>query len=113
MERRGSGLRKIIDQYPGDSEPVFRSAEQSFVVVLKKLNSNQTSVPVGTVNGTVKNAGKILDAILADPKITRTKLATETGLSVRTVARELKTLRETSVIRRVGPDRSGRWEVAE
>jgi ATP-dependent DNA helicase RecG len=38
MERRGSGLRKIIDQYPQGAAPTFRSTEQSFVVTLKNLN---------------------------------------------------------------------------
>jgi len=38
MERRGSGLRKIIDQYPFDAAPSFHSTEQSFVVTLKNLN---------------------------------------------------------------------------
>jgi len=38
MERRGSGLRKIIDQYPENAAPMFRSTEQSFIVTLKNLN---------------------------------------------------------------------------
>ena len=38
MERRGSGLRKIIDQYPDNIVPTFRSTEQSFIVTLKNLN---------------------------------------------------------------------------
>jgi predicted HTH transcriptional regulator len=37
-----------------------------------------------------KNTEKILNAILANPKITQKRLADETGLSVRTVARELR-----------------------
>jgi ATP-dependent DNA helicase RecG len=47
------------------------------------------------------------------PKITQKQLAIETGLSVRTVARELKNLRDTNVIRRVGSDRSGYWELVK
>ncbi|MCL1872993.1 MAG: putative DNA binding domain-containing protein [Clostridiales bacterium] len=45
MERRGSGLRKIIDQYPKDFVPAFRSTEQSFIVTLKNLNYNKSSMP--------------------------------------------------------------------
>ncbi len=125
MERRGSGLRKIIDQYPEDAAPSFRSTEQSFIVTLRNLNYGNASMPndiddgigvgidgieSGIDDGTEKSAGKILKAILIAPKITQKQLAVETGLSVRTIARELKNLRDTNVIRRVGSARSGYWE---
>lgn len=51
MERRGSGLRKIIDQYPEDVMPSFRSTEQSFVVTLKNLSYGKISMPNGIENG--------------------------------------------------------------
>ena len=38
MERRGSGLRKIIDRYPENITPSFRSTEQSFIVTLPNMN---------------------------------------------------------------------------
>ena len=121
MERRGSGLRKIIDQYPADVVPLFRSTEQTFVVTLKNLNYGKVSMPTGTDggiengidDGIEKNSEKILNAILANPKITQKRLADETGFSVRTVARELKRLRDTDVIRRVGSDRTGYWEIVK
>ena len=121
MERRGSGLRKIMDQYPDDVVPLFRSTEQTFVVTLKNLNYGKVSMPTGTDggiengidDGAGKNTGKILNAILAAPKITQKRLADETGFSVRTVARELKRLRDTDVIRRIGSDRTGYWEIVK
>jgi ATP-dependent DNA helicase RecG len=119
MERRGSGLRKIIDQYPEDVTPSFRSTEQSFVVILKNLNYGKVSTPrgdeVGVDNGNdvgVENSvGLILSAIAAEPKITQKKLALKTGLSTRTVSREIRELRDSGAIRRVGSDRLGHWEI--
>jgi len=119
MERRGSGLRKIIDEYPDNVAPSFRSTEQAFIVTLTNLNYNKLSSPngddVGVENGDdsgdENNVAKILQAIVADPEITQKDLATKTGLSPRTVSREIKKLRDTGVIRRVGSDRSGSWEV--
>ncbi|HBQ65016.1 MAG TPA: hypothetical protein DD727_08900 [Clostridiales bacterium] len=67
----------------------------------------------GIDDGVEKNTEKILNAILADPKITQKRLADETGFSVRTVAREIKRLRDTDFIRRVGSDRSGYWEIVK
>lgn len=55
----------------------------------------------------------ILNAIAEDPKIIQKNLAIKTGLSTRTVSREIKELRDTGVIRRVGSDRSGYWEIVK
>ena len=117
MERRGSGLRKIIDQYPEDAVPSFHSTEQSFVVTLKNLNYAKLSTPhgdeVGVDNGDENKINLILNAISEDPKITQKNMAIKTGLSKRTVSREIRELRDTGVIRRIGSDRSGYWEIVK
>ncbi len=117
MERRGSGLRKIIDQYPENAVPSFRSTEQSFVVTLANLNYAKLSTPhggeIGVDNGDEinVNANLILNVISENPKITQKSIAIKTGLSTRTVSREIKELRDNGIIRRVGSDRSGYWEI--
>lgn len=121
MERRGSGLRKIIDQYPEDNVPSFRSTEQSFIVMLPNLNYGKISMPhgdeVGVDNGdddgVENNVELILHTIEVDPKITQKNLAIRTGLSTRTISREIRQLRDTGVIRRIGSDRSGFWEIVK
>ncbi|MDR2734708.1 MAG: winged helix-turn-helix transcriptional regulator [Spirochaetota bacterium] len=111
MERRGSGLRKIIDQYPENISPSFRSTEQSFIVTLPNLNYGKVSAPNGDDIGAENSAEKILNVIAKEPKITQKNLAAKTGLSTRTVSREVKELRNSGVIRRIGSDRSGYWEI--
>ena len=121
MERRGSGLRKIIDQYPENTAPSFHSTEQSFIVTLPNLNYGKISMPNGVndgiengiVSGIENNTKKILKEIHTHPKITQNELSIKTSLSIRTVARELKSLRDTGAIRRVGSDRSGYWEITK
>ena len=201
MERRGSGLRKILDQYPVDSAPSFRSTAQSFIVTLPNLSYGMTpngndgdngdvgvdngvdyggggvdnvgdvsvdygvdtgdngvdnvggdgdngvdngDVGVDNGGGGVDNVGdvgvdygvdigdngvdkgvdngdygvecnaeKIINAISEDPGITQNNLAMKTGLSIRTVSREIKELRDAGIIRRIGSDRSGYWEIVE
>jgi len=121
MERRGSGLRKILDEYPEDAASVFRSTEQTFIVTLRNLNYASLSMPNGIDNGiengidvgAEENTEAVLNAIRANPKTTQNDLSSLTGLSVRTVARELKKLRDTGVLIRVGSDRSGYWEIIE
>ena len=118
MERRGSGLRKIIDAYPEEATPILRSTEQSFVVTLKNLSYGKISTPIGDGvgvengddNGIESTINKIIHAISADPRATQKRLAEVTGLSTRTISREIKRLRDAGVIRRIGSDRSGYWE---
>jgi predicted HTH transcriptional regulator len=119
MERRGSGLQKIIDQYPEDAAPTFCSTEQSFIVTLKNMNYDKVSTPngddVGVENGddnsTDKNVELILNAIAENSGITQKDIAAKTGLSTRTVSRKIKSLRDSGTIRRIGSDRSGHWEI--
>jgi len=119
MERRGSGLRKIIDQYPEKTVPSFRSTAQSFIVTLPNLSLGETSTPndddVGVDSGddigAENNIEKILNAITEEPHITQKDLSAKTGLSTRTVSREIKELRDFGVIHRIGSDRSGYWEI--
>jgi predicted HTH transcriptional regulator len=124
MERRGSGLRKIIDAYPVDVLPSFRSTEQSFIVTLPNLNYGKTSMPVGDDVGVdgVENGDdvgvetkidKILNAISAESRATQKRLSELTGLSTRTVSREIKELRDAGILRRVGSDRAGHWEIVK
>ena len=117
MERRGSGLRKIIDQYPEDAAPIFRSTEQSFVVILKNMNYAKLSTPngdeIGVDNGVNSHADLILNIILVDPKITQKNISIKTGLSIRTVSREIRELRDTGIIQRIGSDRSGYWKIVK
>jgi predicted HTH transcriptional regulator len=124
MERRGSGLRKIIDAYPVDVLPSFRSTEQSFIVTLPNLNYGKISMPFGDDVGVdcVENGddigletkiNKILNAISAEPRTTQKRLAELTGVSTRTVSREIKELRDAGILRRVGSDRAGRWEIVK
>ena len=72
-----------------------------------------SGIDSGIDSGIEKNTEKILNAILANPKITQKELSEEIGLSVRTVARELKRLRDANAIKRVGSDRAGYWRVVK
>jgi predicted HTH transcriptional regulator len=71
-------------------------------------------IEVGVDNGIDKSENVvclILEAITENPKITQKQLSANLGVSVRTIARELKSLQEEGKIRRVGSDRAGYWSV--
>ena len=58
-----------------------------------------------------KSREKILVAIKENSDITIAELARVTGLSAKGVEKNIRILREENVIRRVGPDKGGHWEV--
>ena len=53
----------------------------------------------------------ILDAIRMDAKVSAAEIAMQVGISARAVEKRIRTLRENGVIRRIGPDKGGSWEI--
>jgi ATP-dependent DNA helicase RecG len=64
-----------------------------------------------TQNATQKTTQKIVALIRQNPQVTRQELAKETGISADGIKYHLRRLQQKGVIRRIGPDRGGRWEV--
>ena len=60
-----------------------------------------------------KTKEKILAAIKADPEVTTQELAKYLSLSIKGVEWNLKKLKTTGLLRRVGSTKSGHWEVLE
>ena len=81
--------------------------------LLSAINSNGTIN--GTINsniepsGTINNEIKIKNLIGAHPGIKRAGLSVKTGISVRTIARILKSLKESGAVEYRGSKKSGGW----
>lgn len=58
-----------------------------------------------------KDSQKILEAAVENPRVTTSDLAAALGVSRRTVAKRIAVLKEKRLIRRIGADRGGYWEV--
>jgi hypothetical protein len=56
---------------------------------------------------------RILSAISNNPKTTYTEIATLLSLNRRTIQRRIQKLKRDGKLRRIGPERSGRWEVVK
>ena len=56
-------------------------------------------------------ANKIIAAIKENPSVTQKRLVEITGLTRRGIEWQIKQLKEKGIIRRVGADRGGYWEV--
>ena len=65
-----------------------------------------------TLKSTLKGAQKtIVEIIIGNPIVTIPEIAKKLDLNPRGIAKHFKTLQDKGVIRHVGPDKGGHWEV--
>lgn len=138
IESWGRGIDKICDGFTakGFEEPVFEHNSGGVLCTLYRkdtaaLFAGNEDVTLGqNVQKTVekdcgetsetveKDCGeksssveKILSAIKDNPSVTQKQLIELTGLSRRGVEWQLKQLKEKGLIRRIGADKGGHWEI--
>ena len=58
-----------------------------------------------------KSSQKILGIMKSMPDVTLAELANATGLSIAGVKKNIRKLKDANLVRRVGPDKGGHWEV--
>ena len=72
----------------------------------------QESTLKSTLKDTLKGTQKtIVEIIIGNPNVTIPEVARQLGLNPRGIAKHFKVLQDKGIIRRVGPDKGGHWEV--
>ena len=119
MERKGSGLEKIISgyefqiNYDENKKPKFRSDRYQFTVVMPNLNYDVTRDVTRDVTTNVtkdKLDTQILRLIRKDTRISTRKMAERLGVNVRTINRHLK---QMDYVNYIGRGANGHWEISE
>ena len=135
MERRGSGMKKIINTYRHYEHlsdyhaPAFTSNASEFHVTLWNLNyegsDNNTTTdkasqevefikePVEFTKEFIKASRQIYKLISTNPKVSTVQMADSMGLSTRQVQKYLKRLQESGKITRVGGRKMGEWKIID
>ena len=68
----------------------------------------------GSLNGTVNDTQiKILKELEKNPNITYDELVDKIDTSRRTIIRQMNGLKEKGIVKRVGSDKKGHWEIVE
>ena len=120
----GEGFDRICREQEanGANVPSFRTdefilkitvpkvAEKVTVNVTEKVNATENVIDVSQKTSQ-KTSQKIIDLIKEDSYISTSKMAEIIGVDRRNIARNIKKLQEQGVVRRVGPDKGGFWEV--
>lgn len=80
--------------------------------VVENYIENEATPKKSTLKSTLKNTQKtIVDIIEANPYVTISQVAQQLNLNTRGIAKHFKNLQVQGIIRRVGPDKGGHWEV--
>ena len=62
---------------------------------------------------TQKTSQKIVELIQNNKEISTQEMANIIGIDRRNIARQIKNLQTKGIIRRIGPDKGGHWEVTD
>lgn len=102
----------------GQPAPEFKQYDFMLRATIKKaiaqddLQGNpQDDAQETTQKTTQKTAQKIIEAIIGNPNISIEELAIVCGLSRDGINYNIRNLKKQGIIRRVGPDKGGHWEV--
>lgn len=131
MERRGSGMKKIMNEYKrfekysGYRAPEFNSNSGEFHVTLWNLNyvneerkefandKKEFANEIKLRKEFVKAQRVIYKLISLNPKIRTTEIAETLNLSTRQVQKYMKRLTELKLIIRTGNRLNGAWKILD
>lgn len=116
IEKYGSGIKRIKNGFIdyGLEVPKFENFQHGFrVIAFSKtvLKTVQETVLKTVLKIVEKSDIQILNLIKNNPKIIIKDIQEATGLSRRGVQWQIQKLKERDIIKRVGPDKGGHWEV--
>jgi len=131
IERYGSGVKRAIEQIKdyGLPEPFIEEASGGFCITIFSkefeeasiLKSSEKSVEKAaqksseksSEKGSEKSSEKILNLMRKRAKISAKEVAEKLGISSRAVEKQIAKLREEKLIKRIGSDKGGYWEVVK
>ena len=126
-EKMSTGIRKILSalEKNGSPPPEFKTSQGRDYMQLTikmhegfdvdhfatKTSNDDGGVKDGVKDGVNENQSKIIVLMKENGRITIPQVAQLSGLSERTVQREIKVLVDNMVVVRKGGRRTGTWEV--
>lgn len=131
VERIGMGIPKMKEAMvaAGLREPTF-SPDGFFRAIFYRLSEFALKEDMGKktvkgwavsprglverlVEGLVENQKKILILVAHNPYISKKAMSKEIGISTTAIDKNLIALKQKGLLRRIGPDKGGHWEVIE
>jgi len=123
IEKWGSGLRRINEECKAAGvKVVFEKIKSGFTVVFhrpdmqgaiksKVAGKVPEKVTVKVPERVTENQKRIIELISQDTHITIEKIAQSIGISERKTKSNIAKLKGKGLLRRIGPDKGGHWEI--
>lgn len=107
IEKYGSGIKRILEGFSqyGLSQPRFEELQHGFKVTIYKTTQKTTQK--------MSTRAMILGELRRNPKITRSELSEILNKSPNTIKEHIARLKTEGIIKRVGSDRNGYWELLD
>ena len=118
-EGRSTGVPTIQEKLAGNGSPraSFETTEDRLTFLIHIPSHTGFGDTIVAKNDsektTEKTTEKILRLIKENPEITNKELADACGITEDGVYWNTKKLRKNNIIRRVGPDKGGHWEIVD
>jgi len=93
---------------------MFKTLRKNLQQDIQSFAESQNEVGRKDLNSREKNKNsreKIMELLRENPKLTTAGLAQEVGISAKGVEKQLANLKREGLLRRIGPDKGGHWEV--
>lgn len=115
VESWGRGIQKICESCKnhGTAQPEYFIHTEDIMVKLSAISRKEMDMSLmrhyGGLNGGLDN--EIMKILEKEPNITQKELSVRSNISLRTIQRILKKLREEGMIERIGGKKYGHWEL--
>ncbi|MDF1549292.1 MAG: ATP-binding protein [Bacteroidales bacterium] len=107
IEKYGSGIKRIVAYFKEArlTTPEFRNISDGFMVIVFSDSSDKVTDKV------TENQQRIISLILEKSTITSMELSEIIGISDRKTKDNIKKLKSMGIIRRIGSDKGGHWQI--
>ena len=117
IERWGSGIKRIHDACKEENVKVkFKKLKSGFLVIFyrrREVVSDLQKDLQKDLQNLSKHQKQIVLEMKKNPKITQNELSKLVGITPKNVRNNIKKLKDLGLVKRVGPDKGGHWEVIE
>ena len=112
IEQWGNGLKLISGELNDYPEIELKWTEPGIAFRVSFIKKNFTAQQESE-KSSQKSSQKIIEIIKNNSQITTTEISGMLGITRRAVAKNIAKLQEEGIIKRIGPDKGGHWEIIE
>ena len=109
----GSGIKRALEDWPGIEFKDDHEGNLFVSVVPRQGTLKNAEGSLKSPKGGLKGSLKILAALNENPNLTALSLVEKLETSLRAIRKNLALLQARGLLRRVGPDKGGHWEVLD